>query len=169
MYTKNYIVFLPIELNITKMKDIHDIKILLNINIFDIWIFVISLFLALITYFWLIFISKIMRNKAKNYEKIKWVNDLKNNYFDKIAGISVDNDNFFYELNLLVREFLEKFEIINNSTKMTWSEISTKFKENKNISSFFIDCDKYEFSREITDKKQKENMKNLALNIVKQL
>lgn len=151
-------------------KDIIDIYKLFNLNLFSTEVILISAFLAFFLLFLTIFYSKYkiyyQELKSDNYNYFL----LKQQYYDLINNLRVDKEDFFFEINLLLRKFLEDYNIIPDITKMTKDEIISNNPWIEELKNFIEECEKYEFGKNnIVSREIKLNLKKEALSIIKKI
>lgn len=152
------------------MKDIIPFNIVLNLELFQQWKIIFSIFLS----FFLIWIYLLLKKIRLNYLKNKLEQDnivsCKNKYIWFIGELNIKSTTFFYDINYLMRSFLEEYNFFPWITKMTKNEIiskNIKINEFKNLLETF---EKFEFWNygEIEDN-IKSDSKNKVLKIIKNI
>lgn len=151
------------------MKDIYDIKTIAIINPFDSSIFILSFFSSLLITVIFIIFFRVIINYLEYRKRQIFIINLKKTYENKILWLDIENENFFYNINHFIRNFLDEMKTFPWVTKMTKKEILSNNFTIKKLSEIAIICERFEFSKDkVVTENIKKNLINNTLDVIRE-
>lgn len=127
------------------MNDIIPFDTVLNLEFFQQWKIVFSIILSVFLIIAYLLLKKVRLDYLSNKLEQENIISCKNKYLQLINELKIESNSFFYDVNYLMRSFLENYNLSPWITKMTKNEIISKklkINELKNLLEIF---EKYEF------------------------
>ena len=88
-------------------------------------------------------------------------------FLKKLEAIDTEDPEFFAKINLLVRTYLERMNILEKGSTKTPKEVANII-QSKELSDFLEKCTLYEYGWKDTDNTKKRDIKSLAEAIILQ-
>ncbi|MDD2565234.1 MAG: hypothetical protein PHZ26_01265 [Candidatus Gracilibacteria bacterium] len=152
------------------MNDIIPFDTVLNLEFFQQWKIVFSIILSVFLIIAYLLLKKVRLDYLSNKLEQENIISCKNKYLQLINELKIESNSFFYDVNYLMRSFLENYNLSPGITKMTKNEIISKklkINELKNLLEIF---EKYEFGNygDVEDEVKIES-KYKVLKIIKNI
>jgi len=149
------------------MNTIIPTNIVFNFILFQKWQIFVSVFLSLIIISSYLLIYKLRLKYISNKIEYNLAQELKSKYLKLISNLDINSSNFFYDLNFLLRSYLENLNKFPWVTKMTKNEIFQRNIKSLDFKSLLENCEKYEFwNIKYVSNDLKNDSKTKALSII---